>query len=106
MDLAELLEFLEKLLEIQLSDSKCASSSVSDFNYCLIFIIPIYINILLLLAIAACFKKISVEEGWTWFPSTEEVERKHVYGTLKTSKYDWTLIKDTPEKGWTTQRSS
>lgn len=79
-------------------------SSVSPLNHWLIFIILIYAYFFL--AIAACLKKISVEEGWTWFPSTEEVERKHVYGTLKTSKYDWTLIKDTPEKGWTTQRSS
>ncbi|KAG5679002.1 hypothetical protein PVAND_008611 [Polypedilum vanderplanki] len=53
-------------------------------------------------AVAGMLKKISIEEGWTWFPTAEEVERKHVYGTLKTAKYDFTIMKDTPEKGWTT----
>jgi hypothetical protein len=47
-------------------------------------------------------KKVSIQEGWTWFPTPEEVERKHVYGTLRTVKYDYTIMKDTPEKGWTT----
>lgn len=49
-------------------------------------------------------KKVSIQEGWTFFPDMEENAKRHVYGTLRTAKYDFTIMKDTKEKGWTTGR--
>lgn len=51
-------------------------------------------------------KKVSIQEGWTFFPSAEEWEKNHVYGSLRTTndKYNWSIIKDTKERGWTTGR--
>ena len=53
-----------------------------------------------ILGLAAAFKKISVMEGWTWMPTQEYWENHRQYGTLRTTKCDWTIMKDY-EKGWT-----
>jgi hypothetical protein len=30
--------------------------------------------------------------------------KHHQYGMLRTAKYDYTVMKDTAEKGWTTKK--
>ncbi|XP_059614909.1 NADH dehydrogenase [ubiquinone] 1 alpha subcomplex subunit 11 [Phlebotomus argentipes] len=51
------------------------------------------------LAIAAVVKKLSLMEGWTFFPPPQ----KFGYQNLFMGRHDRTLMKDT-EKGWTTGR--
>lgn len=56
------------------------------------------------LAVCALAKKISIDEGWTWFPTEESVMKNRVYGTHRTPSYDFTIMKDTAEKGWVTKK--
>lgn len=47
--------------------------------------------------IIGILKKLSIEEGWEFFPPLKE----HQYGSLYGVRHDWTLMKDRP-KNWTT----
>lgn len=51
------------------------------------------------LAIAACVKKVSLEEGWVFFPT--DVLKHHGIGGVSPKKYDFTITPD-GNKGWTT----
>lgn len=49
------------------------------------------------LGLAAIVKKTSVEEGWSFFP-----EMKSATQSIRSVKYDWTMVKDIDElKNWT-----
>lgn len=48
-------------------------------------------------AIAACAKKVSLEEGWEFFPQ----KWQHQSMSVNPEKYDFTIT-PTGEKGWTT----
>ncbi|XP_037024369.1 NADH dehydrogenase [ubiquinone] 1 alpha subcomplex subunit 11 [Bradysia coprophila] len=50
--------------------------------------------------IAAAVKKLSISEGWEFFPAWD----KHIYGNVRhTKSYDFTLLEERP-KGYTTNR--
>ncbi|XP_053688243.1 uncharacterized protein LOC128737596 [Sabethes cyaneus] len=51
----------------------------------------------LFFSIAGIAKKISLEEGWEFFPAVT----KHAYGSLNPKRYDFTLTEER-ERGWTT----
>lgn len=57
-----------------------------------------------ILALAGMIKKVSIMEGWTFHPTEEEWANARVSGSLLTAKHDWTIMKDTADKGWTTGR--
>lgn len=59
------------------------------------FMAGIYLGVAF--SIAGALKKLSIKEGWEFFP---EVEYKHGYGSLKGASHDFTIFKD-PLKGWT-----
>lgn len=46
-------------------------------------------------------KKLSLEEGWEFFPSPEKVAAKHGFGSLRGVRHDYTLMAER-ERGWTT----
>jgi hypothetical protein len=62
------------------------------------------LNIYLSAALIGLFKKISIQEGWTWLPTEEQWERNRRNGWAYTSKCDFTIMKD-PGKNWTTSKN-
>ncbi|XP_058458426.1 uncharacterized protein LOC131435004 [Malaya genurostris] len=51
----------------------------------------------LIFSIAGAVKKMSIDEGWEFFPEVT----KHAYGSLNPKRYDFTLTQER-ERGWTT----
>lgn len=49
---------------------------------------------------AGVIKKMSVEQGWEFFPDTPLKQ----YGGLNIAENDWTIMADRP-KNWTTEKS-
>ncbi|XP_001361907.2 NADH dehydrogenase [ubiquinone] 1 alpha subcomplex subunit 11 [Drosophila pseudoobscura] len=55
----------------------------------------------LFLGIAGVIKKMSIEQGWEFFPDTPTKQ----YGGLNIAQNDWTIMADRP-KGWTSEKQS
>lgn len=51
----------------------------------------------LIIAIAGCAKKLSIEDGWEFFPPVKQ----HVWSGVSSTRSDYTLTAE-GEKGWTT----
>lgn len=79
-------------------------SPVIGFSMCLAFckslkkIISTSVQIYVFPAIAAATKKISIEEGWTFFP--KDIMDNHKWSGPDSRKFDFTLTAER-EKGWT-----
>lgn len=55
-----------------------------------------------LLGIAAAVKKLSITEGWEFFPDYDA----HGYGNVRHVRYDFTIMKERPKNYTTTSATS
>lgn len=87
--------FAELGKKVPSSASKCVSCSVSISES----VKWLFSIIILFIAIAGMAKKVSLEEGWLFFP--QDALDKHISTGVRPSRYDFTLMSE-GEKGWTT----
>lgn len=58
----------------------------------------IFVPAAMIMGAAGIVKKTSVDEGWSFFPDTNQATK-----TIRSVRHDWTMVKDLDEmKNWTT----
>ena len=98
----QLLVFVELGKKVLSSVSQCVSFSVSIL-ICFVGRTIRYKVLNEFIAIAGCVKKVSIEEGWEFFPL--HTAKQHTSTGVSASRWDLTI---TPvgEKGWTTGKEN